>query len=379
MKIRTEKGITLIALIITIIVMLILVGVTVTVTLNGGLFEKAKDAANRTEIAREEEKKQEAATILIEYYNEKAKGTTNAESMEEYVLEKHELQIGDKVDYNPGTGLAYTTDATKGAGGSYTSGALTEATYTTATSTQEGTEWRVLGVNNNGQIELVSTKITSTTITLYGKQGYINAESILNGFCNNLYGKGNGAESARSLTLEDVNKLSGYNQTNTQNYGQEIAYKYMNGFAGAGIYYVDAENADDPEIQWFYTGGSSIWTPEDTLGAEDLESGKILKIPSWRPSDAATNIDITTRYNEDFKYFFTYSSGIHYFYASKVVFAQNGDVSKCMILSAEDGDKSTVKGAMEYAASDAVRPVVTLKSSVTFTDADNNDIFEINL
>ena len=40
---KKQKGITLIALIITIIVMLILVGVTVTTAINGGLFKKAKE------------------------------------------------------------------------------------------------------------------------------------------------------------------------------------------------------------------------------------------------------------------------------------------------------------------------------------------------
>ena len=46
---KNNKGITLIALIITIIVMLILVVVTVTVALEGGLFSKAKEAAEKTE------------------------------------------------------------------------------------------------------------------------------------------------------------------------------------------------------------------------------------------------------------------------------------------------------------------------------------------
>lgn len=49
MRKREEKGITLIALIITIIVMLILVGVTVNIALNGGLFTTAKEAANKTQ------------------------------------------------------------------------------------------------------------------------------------------------------------------------------------------------------------------------------------------------------------------------------------------------------------------------------------------
>ena len=47
---KNNKGITLIALIITIIVMLILVAVTVNVALDGGLFTKAKNASSKTDI-----------------------------------------------------------------------------------------------------------------------------------------------------------------------------------------------------------------------------------------------------------------------------------------------------------------------------------------
>ena len=48
-ELKTNKGITLIALIITIIVMLILVGVTVNVALNGGLFDTTKEASKQKE------------------------------------------------------------------------------------------------------------------------------------------------------------------------------------------------------------------------------------------------------------------------------------------------------------------------------------------
>jgi len=54
-RFKTQKGITLIALIITIIVMLILVAVTVTVALNGGLFKTAKQAASQTDVEKEKE------------------------------------------------------------------------------------------------------------------------------------------------------------------------------------------------------------------------------------------------------------------------------------------------------------------------------------
>ena len=52
---KGQKGITLVALVITIIVMLILVGVSITVALQGRLFTTAKDAANNTKEARNSE------------------------------------------------------------------------------------------------------------------------------------------------------------------------------------------------------------------------------------------------------------------------------------------------------------------------------------
>ena len=48
---KKENGITLIALIITIIIMLILVGVTINFALNGGIINKAKESTIQTEIA----------------------------------------------------------------------------------------------------------------------------------------------------------------------------------------------------------------------------------------------------------------------------------------------------------------------------------------
>ncbi len=57
-----NRGITLIALIITIIVMLILVGVTVNLALRGGLIEKAQEAKTRTQY--EEDKEMLLASVI---------------------------------------------------------------------------------------------------------------------------------------------------------------------------------------------------------------------------------------------------------------------------------------------------------------------------
>ena len=67
-----QKGITLIALIITIIVMLILVGVTVSVALNGGLFSKAEEATTKTKMTTVKEQLEIAKAMAIADNNGKA-------------------------------------------------------------------------------------------------------------------------------------------------------------------------------------------------------------------------------------------------------------------------------------------------------------------
>ena len=76
--------------------------------------------------------------------------------------------------------------------------------------TTENLGWRILGIGENGGLELISDNPTTATVTLSGETGYLNAEEVLNTACNELYGKGQYAERARSLNVEDVNKLANY-------------------------------------------------------------------------------------------------------------------------------------------------------------------------
>ena len=74
---KDQKGITLVALIITIIVMLILVAVTISIALNGGIFDKARQASKDTLQAQLNEAVALAkADVLMEYYANGANGTT---------------------------------------------------------------------------------------------------------------------------------------------------------------------------------------------------------------------------------------------------------------------------------------------------------------
>lgn len=81
-KLKQKKGITLIALVITIIVMLILVAVTITAAINGGLFDYARKAAVDTNTAIEDEQDlaniatgQDYEQLIAKYTTKKAKWT----------------------------------------------------------------------------------------------------------------------------------------------------------------------------------------------------------------------------------------------------------------------------------------------------------------
>ncbi len=89
---HTSKGITLIALVITIIVMLILVAVTISMAINGGLFEKAGKATGDTKNAMDAEQALASGQITID-------GKTYA-SIDDYLAGKEAVLDYDKTKTN---------------------------------------------------------------------------------------------------------------------------------------------------------------------------------------------------------------------------------------------------------------------------------------
>ena len=90
-----NKGITMIALIITIIVLLILAGVTLAILVgNNGIIEKANSAGLETEIANEMAKiKMAYSAVLVDLYNN-GEGNSNvtAEKLEDALHQSDELK-----------------------------------------------------------------------------------------------------------------------------------------------------------------------------------------------------------------------------------------------------------------------------------------------
>lgn len=148
------------------------------------------------------------------------------------------IRMGDYVAYDAGT-YTHTLDSEKGASINYHY--LNDSQTTPVILETEELKWRVIGINNDGQLELISATPTSQILYLYGYDGYNNLEENLKSFCDDLYGKGMYADSARSLDFEYLNSITNYYPTKDENfiftgesvegtfegfYGEEWTYKF---------------------------------------------------------------------------------------------------------------------------------------------------------
>ncbi len=99
-----HRGITLIALIITIIVMLILVAVTITVALNSGLFGTARKAAYQTEISEIQEQLEIAKAVKV--------AENGGEETSDYGITINDLPISDELKTKYGSKLVVSKNGT---------------------------------------------------------------------------------------------------------------------------------------------------------------------------------------------------------------------------------------------------------------------------
>ena len=89
---KSTKGITLVALVITIIILLILAGISISTLTNTGIFEKAKEAKQKSENAQKEEDK-----LISEYEKEIVK--QDAEGIWDGKVNKPDLMSGMSAIY----------------------------------------------------------------------------------------------------------------------------------------------------------------------------------------------------------------------------------------------------------------------------------------
>ena len=213
-KYKSQRGITLIALIITIIILLILAGLSISALTNQGLFKNAKEAQNAMDKAEGEQGK-----VLNEYEDEINKYLENDDKTAKKLVDKVNdgtIKIGDYVKYTPDT--ASTTEILQEL--STYSGS---SANTTSTLTQESLNWRILDIKD-GQVRLISELPTTSTIALSSYNGYNNAVKLLDDTCNVLYNNSKLASKVQNLKIEDImEKMIETNYTNiTTNYGKQF-------------------------------------------------------------------------------------------------------------------------------------------------------------
>ena len=192
---KNAKGITLVALVITIIILLILATISIQSLTNTGLFEKTKEAKEKTKNATENQ-----AKILNEYEDELNKyvsGTTQTQKLADKV------KVGDYVTYTPDTLDSNAVSTLKANLNTYSGNS---SSTVNAAIKRDDLKWRVLDVTDNGEVRLISEAPTTKTIELYGYNGYNNAVKLIDDACSTLYTNTKLASKVQNLKIEDITK-----------------------------------------------------------------------------------------------------------------------------------------------------------------------------
>ena len=195
---KKEKGITLIVLVVAIVVLLMLVSVSIVMlTGENGITQKRES--------------KEAAKTLVEMYKQaEIDGCTNSDGS---CTNKNHLHIGDYVDYtNPISGTYIVTENTLGI--------INAQRYDVSLNQLN---WRVMGIDNiTGGVKIMASQPLKKSnddgtalnsdpyLWMYGAKSYINSITELNNICK-MYTTKYGT--ARSITQDDVNELTGVTTT----------------------------------------------------------------------------------------------------------------------------------------------------------------------
>ena len=257
---KKNKGITLIALIITIVVMLILVAVSVNVLIKSNLIGTAERTVDKYKTASEEEAKGGAIEIngkkydSIEDYIKEKEGISNIHNWQ-YVNENTREEIrctceqckafedGDSTGRTLKIGQQIGKTEYKTASTSISKEKSGYSSDQTINLNNEETKWVVFGYEDkdkdglNEVLLLTTEHPTKTMIALYGAEGYNNCIEEINRMCRELYGT-----NARGMTIEDVNICLGYTPGNLTTKLKDLgdtwtAIKNYNLNSKSGVFY----------------------------------------------------------------------------------------------------------------------------------------------
>ena len=355
---KNAKGITLVALVITIIILLILATISIQSLTNTGLFEKAKEAREKTANATENQ-----AKTLNEYEDELNKyvsGTTQTQKLADKV------KVGNYVTYTPDVLESNALETLKANLNTYSGNSST----VNAAIKRDDLKWRVLDVQN-GQVRLISEKPTTSKIELKGYNGYNNAVKLIDDACSTLYTNSKLANKVQNLKIEDITKHMKAQPTEDTTPYSPTKIKYPK----------ILENEENQTVVNSTTNNKlGVSSQESFVTGNDTSATSTLKNTYWNQTMNNTDSFTDSKYYELF--INNGSNYATYWMSSRCVLADSYSAFFCVRLVRSgrvDADYLYDSVDFECSFDYAFRPCITLNSNIQVTSGNGSSESPFNI
>ena len=240
-------------------------------------------------------------------------------------FDEKKLALGDYISMTP-TKSTYTTDRAK-----------TGYTESQTINPQELNLWRVISINDDGTVDMISEYVSSTAIYFEGQTGYQN----LAGYLNVL------ASQYENSTYTKGSRYYGYN--------------------GQTEYITDTSKFTTP-APWECSTGESCNPVESQGGGDELYTKDYNLVKSVLGTAGATKQDGTSGFYWMASRYYLYSSSNSYDLDGQYVNA-SGAVGSSTLYSYDDYDGSS----FTLYDNKFLRPILTLKSGLKYTGSGTKD------
>lgn len=435
-KLKEKRGITLIALIITIIVLLILAGISINmITSQDGILSKAISAKEKQKIATKEEKiklalqtamANENAKVDLEILNKELEligieekieslpaeitiddktykitenGISKSEGTDWYINGtnvtngKVSIPLGTTINYDPFTGVQstkLTIESKKEKNGQK------DQTYTIENNDKQKLQWKVWGTDDDGNILIMPTtnvkdkdgNIQKLAIggneseesgCTDGQNAVLYANGEVDKLCS-IYGYGKGAKSATSIKVENINKITGFKPEESSGFGYGWKWEYKLNEEDGNVWYKNEWDNDFKKPEYIYTAFTFFKEDENkwislNKGQSTIVEGK------WYTYEISGRSET----NEIEKLIINSTDSAPYWLGSSFVYTDNCTAGWGLYhIESSKVDLSSffMSGNSPYSFEYGLRPVVSLEKDVTFTPKknENNEIvsYDIN-
>ena len=238
--------------------------------------------------------------------------------------QKNSLALGDYVKMTP-TKSSYTTDTSK-----------TGYSRTQTINPQELNLWRVISINDDGTVDVVSAHVSSTAIFFSGQTGYQN----LVGYLNVL------AKQYENSTYTKSSRHFGYN--------------------GQTEYITDTSKFTNP-APWTCSTGESCNPVESQGGGDELYTKDYNLVKSVLGTTVASKLDGTPDYYWMASRFYRYSSSTYYYWNGRSVGSSGGVNSYGDLYNYNSSSFDSSNN------NNSLRPILTLKSGLKYSGIGTED------